>query len=145
MKGTKQMIITRREDLPEGYGTFGNLGPYEAKALHEAARTGRVRSYKLIRAVGQKRGPVFINLDDGAAYLEAYRAKKDAHAQAVKAPDPAPRIRPEDVDNENLPAWAAGMSRRIESLENSINELRRTLVFWRTNAPSRNQMELVKG
>jgi lipopolysaccharide biosynthesis protein len=157
-----RLVITEEAQLPDGFVNVYSVAKNdkEAYVLFHAARDGKIgKAYKLIRKMGQKRGPVFVDLHKSEDFLRGYRqrvAGKNAQDERDKKADDKKRDEAEYLDRvKSFRSPAAGLEafpaepsaaipyllKRIERLEAQVAAIYRG----RVNPPRNNQLHIAEG
>lgn len=91
----KTQVITRRDDVPEGYANLrlfvtrgdGTIDKTLAKALSEAHTNGMLPAVKLFRSASDwKTGPVFLDRDAAERFVDEWHAARTPRAASMPTP-----------------------------------------------------------
>ena len=91
----KTQVITKREDVPEGYANLrlfvtrddGSVDTTLAKALSEAHTNGLLPAVKLFRSASDwKTGPVFLDRDAAQRFVAEWHAARTPRSTAMTMP-----------------------------------------------------------
>ena len=91
----KTQVITRRDDVPEGYANLrlfvtrgdGTIDKTLAKALSEAHTNGMLPAVKLFRSASDwKTGPVFLDRDAAERFVAEWHAARTPRSAAMPMP-----------------------------------------------------------
>jgi hypothetical protein len=92
----KTQVITRRDDVPEGYANLrlfvtrgdGTIDKTLAKALSEAHTNGMLPAVKLFRSASDwKTGPVFLDRDAAERFVAEWHAARTPRPASVPVVD----------------------------------------------------------